>query len=115
MRLFLRDLSSTLLRACNSVRFSCSWPKDFWIDFGPRDSAGLSAGCSATAIAFGLTVPARSVFGARKNSIQQKDFMKYLLVIIAAMSMLGSASAIAPSADCCAGACCKGHAACCKK
>jgi len=42
--------------------------------------------------------------------------MKYLLMIIAALALVGSATATSQSADCCTGgACCKAHLGCCAK
>jgi hypothetical protein len=50
------------------------------------------------------------------GTIQQKESMKYLLMIIAALAFVGSASAISRSADCCGGgACCHIGAGCCAK
>jgi hypothetical protein len=57
-------------------------------------------------------------FRARKNGIQQKDIMKYLLIITAALALISTASAKSrPAAsDCCkGGACSKAQSACCKK
>jgi hypothetical protein len=56
---------------------------------------------------------------ARKKEIQQKDIMKYLLMITAALALISTASATpsrSAAAGCCnGGACCKAHSACCKK
>jgi hypothetical protein len=42
--------------------------------------------------------------------------MKYLLMITAALALIGTASAKSRPADCCqGGACCKAQSACCKK
>ena len=42
--------------------------------------------------------------------------MKYLMMILAAMTLIGTASAISRSADCCGGgACCLIKSACCAK
>jgi hypothetical protein len=50
------------------------------------------------------------------NETQQKDTMKYLLMIVAAIALVGTANATSRSADCCGGgACCAIKPPCCAK
>jgi hypothetical protein len=50
------------------------------------------------------------------NGIQQEDTMKYLLMIVAAIALVGTANATSRSADCCGGgACCPIKPPCCAK
>jgi hypothetical protein len=55
----------------------------------------------------------------RKKEIQQKEIMKYLLMITAALALISTSSATpsrSAAAGCCkGGACCKAQSACCKK
>jgi hypothetical protein len=50
------------------------------------------------------------------KEIQQEDSMKYLLMIVAAIALIGTANATSRSADCCGGgACCLLNLSCCAK
>ena len=54
--------------------------------------------------------------GGRGKETQQEDSMKYLLMIVAAIALVGTASATSRSADCCGGgACCLVNLSCCAK
>jgi hypothetical protein len=51
-----------------------------------------------------------------EKEIQQEDSMKYLLMIVAAIALVGTANATSRSADCCGGgACCPLKLSCCAK
>jgi hypothetical protein len=51
-----------------------------------------------------------------EKEIQQEDSMKYLLMIVAAIALVGTANATSRSADCCGGgACCLLKLSCCAK
>jgi hypothetical protein len=50
-----------------------------------------------------------------EKEIQQKDSMKYLLMIMVALAMVGTATATSTAADCCGGACCLVKLPCCAK
>ena len=51
-----------------------------------------------------------------EKETQQEDSMKYLFMIVAAIALVGTASATSRSADCCGGgACCLVNLSCCAK
>ena len=50
-----------------------------------------------------------------EKETQQEDSMKYLLMIVAAMALVGTANATSRSADCCGGPCCLVKSSCCAK
>jgi hypothetical protein len=52
--------------------------------------------------------------GRGEKKTQQEDSMKYLFVIVAAMTLIGTASATSRLADCCGGGvCCLVKSSCC--
>jgi hypothetical protein len=57
------------------------------------------------------------VRGEVRKETQQKDSMKYLFIAVAALALIGTASATSSSADCCGtgGGCCPIKMPCCPK
>jgi len=120
----IRARSTMLFRVCNwSLAFSCGLAavpgsavgqSGVNIKFCSGIQAHRSAADSAAALLPELSQQV-APGGARNKLNSTGGYMRYLLVIIAAMALLGSADAkTSRSSDCCPGACCKAGA-CCKK
>ena len=72
----------------------------------PRSAAARLIGCSVGS----------SAAADEEKEIQQEDSMKYLLMIVAALALVGTANATSRSADCCGGGpCCLVKLSCCAK
>ena len=118
MLCFLRDLPDAVSAESAGIHFFAVARMDPGLNFHAREwphrasarSAAASRGCLGSVGSPGFS-------GQEEKEIQQKDNMKYLLMILATVAMIGTASA-APrnaAASCCnGGACCKANSACCK-
>ena len=114
---FLRHLPDVVSPESAGTHFFAVARMDPGLNFHAREWSHRAPARSAAASRDCLTASACLNSGQEEKEIQQKDTMKYLLMILATVAMIGTASA-APrnaAASCCnGGACCKANSACCK-
>src|SRR6267143_2784365 len=81
--------------------------------FSVKERSLRSTTCSAAASTTRLIASARPQLG-RDETNSRGGIMKYLLMLIAALALLGTAQATSTAADCCGGgACCFPDSPCC--
>ena len=118
MLCFLRHLPDAVSADSAGIHFFAVARMDPGLNFHAREWSQRAPARSAAASRDCLAASACLNSGQEEKEIQQKDNMKYLLMILATMALISTASA-APSrpakAGCCdGGACCKANSACCK-
>jgi hypothetical protein len=83
---------------------------------GPGGDPLRSPACPSASRLKQFSALARSPWRTRKTKFKQDDYMKYLLMIVAALALMGTANATSRFADCCGGGtCCLIKSNCCAK
>ena len=84
--------------------------------FGAQPLTATSGSAAARLILLDRVGSSRQLPDESGKETQPEDSMKYLLSIVAALALVGTASATSRSADCCGGgACCLVKTSCCAK
>jgi hypothetical protein len=99
---------------CDSVRLSAHGRRIFCRFHYFRAHLLPPSTCSTAARLIGCRAGSSRNCGNEEKETQQEDSMKYLLMIVAAIALIGTVSATSRSADCCGGGiCCPLQSSCC--